>query len=180
MNEKKEVHVWRVKDFKYIGVGNTYSNTISGTYATLESSLYANEIFDYEENELMKAEALINTAKIDEGLAKIDAVRTHQGAGLAATSGTGLTKTEALEELRKERRISLFLRGLAFYDLRRMGYTDPVSAGGGRKGAWVLDGSGVLNTNATVDYSYLSYWDVPKNEIDFNPATSTTKLKATN
>lgn len=134
----------------------------------------------YEENELMKAEALINTSKIDEGLAKIDAVRTHQGAGLAATSGTGLTKAQALEELRKERRISLFLRGLAFYDLRRMGYTDPVSAGGGRKGAWVLDAAGVLNTNATIDYSYLSYWDVPKNEIDFNPATSTTKLKATN
>ncbi len=44
-----------IKDFKYIGVGNTYSNTIAGTYATLESTLYANEIFDYEENELIIA-----------------------------------------------------------------------------------------------------------------------------
>ena len=42
-----------INNFKYIGVGNTYSNTIAGTYATLESSLYANEIFDYEENELI-------------------------------------------------------------------------------------------------------------------------------
>ena len=41
-----------INDFKYIGVGNTYSNTIAGTYATLKSNLYANEIFDYE-NELI-------------------------------------------------------------------------------------------------------------------------------
>lgn len=44
-----------INDFKYIGVGNTYSNTIAGTYATLKSSLYANEIFDYEGNELIIA-----------------------------------------------------------------------------------------------------------------------------
>jgi subtilisin-like proprotein convertase family protein len=44
-----------INNFKYIGVGNTYSNTIAGTYATLKSSLYANEIFDYEENELIIA-----------------------------------------------------------------------------------------------------------------------------
>ena len=44
-----------INDFKYIGVGNTYSNTIAGTYATLESSLYANEIFDYEGSELIIA-----------------------------------------------------------------------------------------------------------------------------
>jgi hypothetical protein len=42
-----------ISDFKYIGVGNTYSNTIAGTYATLVTDLYANEIFDYEENELL-------------------------------------------------------------------------------------------------------------------------------
>ena len=44
-----------INNFKYIGVGNTYSNTIAGTYATLKSSLYANEIFDYDENELIIA-----------------------------------------------------------------------------------------------------------------------------
>lgn len=53
-----------IKDFKYIGVGNTYSNMISGTFATLESTLYANEIFDYEENELIIAgnNSLLKTA----------------------------------------------------------------------------------------------------------------------
>ena len=53
-----------INNFKYIGVGNTYSNTISGTYATLKSSLYANEIFDYEENELIIAgnNSLLKTA----------------------------------------------------------------------------------------------------------------------
>ncbi len=134
----------------------------------------------YEENELMKAEALMYTSKVEDGLKLLDGVRTKQGAGLAATAGTGLSQAAALEELRKERRVALFTRGLAFYDLRRMGYTDPVASGGGRKNAWVLDASGNLNTKATIDYSYMSYWDVPKNELDFNPSSSTTKLKSTN
>jgi hypothetical protein len=134
----------------------------------------------YEENELMKAEALMNTGKVEDGLALLDGVRTTQGAGLAATAGTGLSLTEAKEELRKERRVALFTRGLAFYDLRRMGFTDPVASGGGRKNAWVLDGDGNFNSKATIDYSYLSYWDVPKNELDFNPSTSTTVLKSPN
>ena len=59
-------------------------------------------------------------------------------------------------------------------------YADPVSAGGGRKGAYVLDADGNLNTNATIDYSYLSYWDVPKNELDFNPSTSGVTVKNPN
>lgn len=134
----------------------------------------------YEENELMKAEALMNTSKVEDGLKLLDGVRKTQGAGLAATAGKGLSLTAAKEELRKERRIALFTRGLAFYDLRRMGYIDPVASGGGRKNAWVLDDKGNLNTKATIDYSYLSYWDVPKNELDFNPSSSTTKLKSTN
>ena len=134
----------------------------------------------YEENELMKAEALMYTSKVEDGLKLLDGVRTKQGAGLAATAGTGLSQAAALEELRKERRVALFTRGLAFYDLRRMGYADPVASGGGRKNAWVLDASGNLNTKATIDYSYMSYWDVPKNELDFNPSSSTTKLKSTN
>jgi len=42
-----------LSDFKYIGIGNTYSNSIAGTYATLVTDLYANEILDYEEDELI-------------------------------------------------------------------------------------------------------------------------------
>jgi subtilisin-like proprotein convertase family protein len=44
-----------ITDFKTIGIGNSYSNAISGTYATYESSLYANEIFDYKGEDLLLA-----------------------------------------------------------------------------------------------------------------------------
>jgi hypothetical protein len=123
----------------------------------------------YEENELMKAEALINTGKIDEGLAFIDAVRVYQGAGLPAVAGTGLTLAQAKEELRRERRVALPFIGLSFYDARRYGITEPLSAGGGRKGAVVITGSGTVNTNATIEYNFLDYWDVPDNELAYNP-----------
>ena len=117
----------------------------------------------YDENELMKAEALIYLGQIDEGLAIIDGVRNHQNAGLAAVSGTGLTLEEALEELRIERRIGLFLRGVAFYDARRWDITKTP-----RSGLTVLDGNGVVNTNATFNYNYLDYWSVPDQELEFN------------
>lgn len=130
----------------------------------------------YEENELMIAEALINTGSVDAGLAHIDAVRAYQGAGLAPVANTGLSIAEAKEELRKERRIGLYLRSLAFYDARRWGIIDDVSKGGGRMGAVVLsrgaNGSTVINKNATINYNYLNYWDVPKNELEFNAATA--------
>jgi len=28
----------------------------------------------------------------------------------------------------------------------------------------------VVNTNAFINYNYLSYWDVPQNDLEFNPA----------
>jgi hypothetical protein len=118
----------------------------------------------YEENELMKAEAMIYTSDVEGGLALIDAVRTAQGAGLAAVAGTGLTEDEAREELRKERRIGLLFRALSFYDARRWGIIES-----GRTGAIALSKTGVVSTNATINYNYLDYWDVPDNEIVYNP-----------
>lgn len=126
----------------------------------------------YEENELMKAEALINTGKIEDGLKSVDAVRTAQGAGLAAVSGKGLTLDQAKEELRRERRVGLAFRGLSFYDARRWSIIDPVASGGGRKGAVVLDRAGKVNTNATIEYNFLDYWDVPDNELKYNTAAA--------
>lgn len=126
----------------------------------------------YEENELMKAEALINTGKIEEGLQSIDAVRAAQGAGLAAVAGTGLTLDQAKEELRRERRVGLVFRGLSFYDARRWGVIDPVASGGGRKGAVIVDKAGKVSTNGTIEYNFLDYWDVPDNELKYNPAVS--------
>ncbi|MEZ0607109.1 RagB/SusD family nutrient uptake outer membrane protein [Fibrella sp. WM1] len=119
----------------------------------------------YEENELMKAEAKLYTNDIAGGLSSIDAIRTYQGAGLTTLSG--LTQAQALEELRKERRVALAFRSLSFYDARRWGViTD------GRKGAVVVDKAGKLNTNATISYNFLDYWDVPDNELAYNPAAA--------
>lgn len=119
----------------------------------------------YEENELMKAEAKINTGDIAGGLTSIDAVRTFQGAGLATLSG--LTADAAKEELRKERRVALAFRGLAFYDARRLEIIT-----NGRKGAVVVDKAGKVSTNATIQYNFLDYWDVPDNELAYNPAAA--------
>ncbi|MEO6637992.1 MAG: RagB/SusD family nutrient uptake outer membrane protein [Ginsengibacter sp.] len=123
----------------------------------------------YEENALMRAEALIYTNQIDAGLALIDAVRKYQGAGLAAVSGTGLSQAAAIQELRRERRVALVFRGISFYDYRRWGIVDDISKGGGRTGAVVLTSAGVLNTNATINYNFLDYWDVPEDETELNP-----------
>ncbi|GAB4013224.1 RagB/SusD family nutrient uptake outer membrane protein [Spirosoma sp. KCTC 42546] len=138
----------------------TYSNTnAGGTELYLAST--------YEENQLMKAEALIYTSKIEDGLALIDEVRKAQGAGLAAVAGTGLTLDAAKEELRRERRIGLLFRALAFYDARRWGILET-----GRTNAVALSRTGVVSTKATINYGYLDYWDVPDNEIAYNPPVS--------
>jgi hypothetical protein len=118
----------------------------------------------YEENQLMKAEALIYKGSIDAGLALVDEVRVAQGAALAAVTGTGLTDVQAKEELRSERRIGLLFRALSFYDARRWGLLES-----GRTGAVALSRTGVVFTNATITYNYLDYWDVPDNEIVYNP-----------
>lgn len=139
-----------------------YTNTDAGGEETFLAG-------SYEENELMKAEALINTNSIDPGLTLIDAVRNAQGADLAAVSGIGLTLAEAKEELRRERRVALPFIGLSFYDARRWDVIKPLSAGGGRYGAVVITGTGAVNTNATIEYNFLDYWDVPDNELVYNP-----------
>lgn len=139
------------------------------------SSLTANVVewyiaSSYEENELMKAEAKIYTGDIEGGLASIDAVRKAQGSGLKTVTGTSLTLDQTKEELRRERRIGLLFRWLSFYDARRLGITD--KTGPGRKGCVVVDKTSKVNTNATINYNYLDYWDVPDNELFLNPAAA--------
>ena len=147
------------------GVAGTivYSNRTPGA-----TDLYL--VGSYEENELMKAEAKINTNDITGALTSIDAVRTAQGAGLGALVGTTVSLANAKEEVRRERRCALAFRGLAFYDARRYGISEKGSAG--KTGAVVVDGTGKVNTNATVKYNYLDYWDVPDNELAYNPAAA--------
>jgi starch-binding outer membrane protein, SusD/RagB family len=124
---------------------------------------------NYEENTLMLAEAKIYTNDIEGGLQLIDEVRTYQGAGLAPVAGTGLSLEAAKEELRRERRVTLPFRGLSFYDARRWGVIDDISQGGGRSNAVVISQTGQVNTNATINYNFLDYWDVPDNELVYNP-----------
>jgi len=137
----------------------TYSNQAAGAN---EISLAAT----FEENELMKAEASIMTGKIDDGVKAIDAVRTYQGAGLTALA-TGLSQSDAYEELRSERRIALAFKGLSFYDARRWDVINPAK---GRTNAVVVSFTGAVNTKAKIVYGYLDYWDVPDNELAYNPA----------
>lgn len=134
----------------------------------------------YEENALMTAEAYINTNKVEEGLAIVDAIRDYQGAAIAHVAGTGLTLAQAKEELRRERRVALYLRGTAFYDARRWGVTKPVAQGGGRTDGMVYLPASLIGGGATtpdirpcvMDYSYIDYFDVPLNELDFNAPSS--------
>ncbi|MGD9978113.1 MAG: RagB/SusD family nutrient uptake outer membrane protein [Bacteroidales bacterium] len=143
--------------------GGDYASTVSN----LAELAYCGT---YEENQLMLAEAKIRTDQIDEGLAHIDNVRNYQNASLAAVSGTGLTKAQALEELREERRIALFINGTAFYDARRWKLlgTNP-----GRAKAVVLTSPTAIDSCA-IKYGYLERWDLPANETDFNPVVSAT------
>ncbi|MBD0349876.1 MAG: hypothetical protein ICV65_01850, partial [Flavisolibacter sp.] len=88
--------------------------------------------------------------------------------------------------LRRERRVALFLKGTAFYDARRWGIIQPKAQGGGRAGGIVLIPGNLLGTNSAfeavpcfLDYSYMEYWDVPQNELDFNaPAPGAAPVKS--
>jgi hypothetical protein len=123
----------------------------------------------YEENALMLAEANIMLGNTDLGLSFVDAVRAYQGAGVPAVSGTGLTQSQAMTELTKERRVALLFRGLSWYDARRWGWSYDVSNGGGSYGNVFYDVNGVAYANATIDYDFLDYWDVPADESVLNP-----------
>lgn len=123
----------------------------------------------YEENELMLAEANIKSNAIEIGLQSIDKVRVFQDAQLPAVANTGLSPAQAYEELRRERRIALINKNVSFYDARRW---EVIKAGGGRTGAVVVGPSGVIDNNATIEYNYLNYWDIPKTELDFNANTN--------
>ncbi len=148
---------------------------LAGVVTYANSDAGANEISlcgTYEENELMKAEATMylggfSVASITAGMAMIDNVRNYQGAGLATTAAT--SAAEAKEELRKERRIGLAFKGLSFYDARRWDIIDPTKS---RTGCVQRTPANVINTNATITYGFLDYWDVPDNELAYNPAAA--------
>jgi starch-binding outer membrane protein, SusD/RagB family len=153
-------------------------NGLSGVIIYTNSSTAGAEEFyiagTWEENQLMLAEATMyaggfSAGSINTAMGLIDAVRTAQGAGLSAVAGVITTQVPALAELRMERRSGLAFKGLSFYDARRWKVIDPVSAGGGRTNCWLISSTGVFYSDCTIDYNYLDYWDVPDNELAYNP-----------
>ena len=142
-----------------------YANTAIGGYETVLGG-------NYEENELMKAEAKLYTTDLVGAATSIDAVRTYQGAGLSSLVSGINTLVSLKEELRRERRVALPFRGLSFYDARRLNIIADVSKGGGRTGAVVIKTDGTVSTNSTINYNFIDYYDVPDNELAYNPPAS--------
>jgi hypothetical protein len=145
-------------DLKLIENGGDYVSALAGRAEVPVGATY-------EENALTRAEALIRTGSIEAGLQLIDLVRRYQNAQLPDVAGNGLTLAQALDELYRERRIALFLKNTPFYDYRRFGFACKNCQ---RTGVVVLGPGGAVNTNATIVYNYMDYWDVPLNELDFN------------
>jgi hypothetical protein len=154
-----------------------YSDADPGAYETFIAG-------SFEENTLMQAEANIMLSNTETGLSLIDAERTYQGAGVAPVAGTGLTQTQAYNQLVRERRVALFGRGLSFYDSRRWGWSYDIAQGGGSYGNMLLyqpaTGHSVMNTNVTLDYNFMDYWDIPADEVILNPPSAATAKVVTN
>jgi hypothetical protein len=146
-------------------------NGTSDVYVYGDKTPGAYELYmagSYEENALMLAEANIRLGNISTGLGYVDAVRSYQGAALASVAGTITDMPTALQELVSERRVSLAFRGLSYYDIRRWGWTYDISKGGGSYHNSVF-GTTALNTNVTINYNFLDYWDIPADETVLNP-----------
>jgi hypothetical protein len=153
-------------------ITDSLQQSVAGIYSIASKVPLQYELFiagSFEENELMLAEANIRLGNIDNGLAYLDAVRTYQGAGVPATKGTGLTEAQALQQVVMERRVSLVFRGLSYFDLRRWGWTYDISNGGGSYGNLLFNVDGTTDTNVTISYNFMDYWDVPADEITLNP-----------
>ena len=155
-----------------------------GKFATSENLGLAEIGATYEETQLDIAEANIRTGAVEAGLTIVDAIRTYQGANVAKTAGTGLSQAAAITVLRRERRVALFQRGVAFYDARRWGVIAPASAGGGRADANVVIQASTLGTSTAelrkcfIEYNFMDYFDIPLNELDFNaPAEGSAIVK---
>ena len=168
--------------------GSIYNNPFYGTPYNIVDSLSGTGIYvigskqvgqyevfiagSWEENQLMLAEANIRLGNIDKGLTYVDAVRDYQGAGVTHVSGTSLGLAAAMKELTSERRVSLVFRGLSFYDARRWGWIYDISTGGGQYGQKLYNSNGTYDTNVTINYNFMDYWDIPADETQLNPPKS--------
>lgn len=175
--------------------GSTYNNPFYGTpYNVIDSLQQSNtgvyvigskqvgqyEVFiagSYEENTLMEAEAQIRTGNIDAGLALVDAVRDYQGAGVTHVSGTGLSLAAAMKQLTSESRVALVFRGVSYYNARRWGWIYDIGSGGGQYGQMLYNADGSWDTNVTINFNFMDYWDIPADETVLNsPGTGSAPI----
>ena len=147
------------------GNGLDASGTPTMVYGSNETGAYELKLAGFlEENLIMQAEAQAHLGNDNAALLIVDQLHDMQGAGLPHLAGT-TPALSLMEIIRRERRIQVAFTGLSFYDARRWGVID-----NGRTGCTVFDKDGKLWTNATIDYGFMDYWDVPDNELAYNPA----------
>ncbi|MGZ8456098.1 MAG: RagB/SusD family nutrient uptake outer membrane protein [Gemmatirosa sp.] len=106
--------------------GPTAIDSLGGT-RTLQVLPYRNPadaypLFTQDELTLIRAEAHARQNRLPQALTELNRIRS--GAGLAARTAAELATQQAvLDEILRQRRLSLFLSGLAWADLRRFGHT---------------------------------------------------------
>lgn len=107
-------------------LGATAIDSLGGT-RTLQVLPYRNPndayaLFTQDELTLIRAEAHARQSRLPQAIAELNRIRT--GAGLPARTAAELATQQAvLDEILRQRRLSLFLSGLAWADLRRFGRT---------------------------------------------------------
>ncbi len=114
-----------------------------------------------EENLLILAEAELELGNPEAAADYIDQVRVMQGAGLPPLGEA------SVEDIRRERRIALFMRNTGFYDARRFGELTSCV-----EDLWVyqmVDNTPVLDEEATICYGFREYLPLPEHETVFNP-----------
>ncbi len=147
------------------GMGLDADGTPTMVYGSNEVGAYELKLAgSLEENLIMQAEAQAHLGNDNAALQIVDRLHDMQGAGLPHLAGT-TPALSLMEIIRRERRIQVAFTGLSFYDARRWGVID-----NGRTGCVVFDKDGKMWTNATIDYGFMDYWDVPDNELAYNPA----------
>ena len=117
---------------------NKLLGTTDGRYKGNEDSPGNKIYIRYADVLLWKAEALIQTGEVEEGLGIVDQIRTRArntetvdgsptpSSALPNYAGTGLSQSEALEALRHERRVELGFESQRFNDLKRWGIAEKV------------------------------------------------------
>ncbi|MDT0685922.1 RagB/SusD family nutrient uptake outer membrane protein [Autumnicola psychrophila] len=117
---------------------NKLLGSTDGNYKGNEDSPGNKVFIRYADVLLWKAEALIQTGEVEEGLQIVDQIRTRArntqmvdgsstpSDALPNYAGTGMSQAEALQALRHERRVELGFESQRFNDLKRWGIAEEI------------------------------------------------------